>query len=293
MGQESDSFPRSDVVVSSQMDLITELYRYLQENCDNPLPLEALGQRFGLSPYTVLRKFKAETGLTPRQFQAQCRLSRLKASLAGGGTVTDAVYEAGYGSSSRVYENSLARLGMTPGQYKAAGKDLQISCIHFPTEIGEVLIAATDQGICSLQLGQSGQQLLELLQAEYSGAVLEVVVEPYAPQLEAWRQAILAYLRGRPITEELPLDIRATAFQARVWKFLQAIPAGETRTYQQVAEGIGSPTSTRAVARACATNPVALVIPCHRVIRAGGALAGYRWGLERKRQLLEIEQRTR
>jgi AraC family transcriptional regulator of adaptative response/methylated-DNA-[protein]-cysteine methyltransferase len=275
------------------MDLITELCRYLQENCGDALPLEALGQRSGLSPYTVLRKFKAKTGLTPRQFQAQCRLSRLKASLAGGGTVTEAVYEAGYGSPSRVYENSLARLGMTPGQYKAAGKDLRISCIHFPTEIGEVLIAATDQGICSLQLGESGQQLLELLQAGYSGAVLEVVVEPYAPQLEAWRQAILAYLRGRPIIEEMPLDIRATAFQARVWKFLQAIPAGETRTYQQVAEGIGSPTSTRAVARACAANPVALVIPCHRVIRAGGALAGYRWGLERKRQLLEIEQRTR
>jgi AraC family transcriptional regulator of adaptative response/methylated-DNA-[protein]-cysteine methyltransferase len=275
------------------MDLIAELGHYLQEHCDDSLPLEALGKRFGLSPYTVLRKFKEQTGLTPRQFQAQCRLARLKASLATGGSVTAAVYEAGYGSSSRVYENSTARLGMTPGQYKAGGKDLQISCLHFPTEIGEVLIAATDQGICSLQLGDSGQQLLEQLQAEFSGAVLEVVAEPYAPQLEAWRQAILGYLRGKPITEEMPLDIRSTAFQARVWQFLQAIPAGETRTYQQVAEGIGSPTSTRAVARACATNPVALVIPCHRVIRAGGALSGYRWGLERKRQLLEIERRTR
>lgn len=275
------------------MDPITELCHYLQDHCEESLPLALLGNRVGLSPFTVLRKFKAQTGLTPKQFQAQCRLRRLKASLTGAGTVTDAVYEAGYGSASRVYENALEKLGMTPGQYKAAGKSLQISCIHFGTALGEVLIAATDRGICSVQLGDSGQQLLTELQAEFSGAALEVVAQPYPPQLEDWRQAVLGYLGGQPLAEQLPIDIRATAFQARVWRFLQTIPAGETRTYQQVAEGIGSPSATRAVARACATNPVALWIPCHRVIRAGGALAGYRWGLERKRQLLEMERRTR
>lgn len=275
------------------MDPITELCRYLQDHCEESLPLAALGARVGLSPFTVLRKFKSQTGLTPKQFQAQCRMRRLKASLAGAGTVTDAVYEAGFGSASRVYENALDKLGMTPRQYKEAGKSLQISCIHFGTSVGEILIAATDRGICSVQLGDSGQQLLAQLQAEFSGAVLDVVAQPYSGQLENWRRAIVRYLSGQPLAEQLPLDLRATAFQARVWHFLQTIPSGETRTYQQVAEGIGSPSATRAVARACATNPVALLIPCHRVIRAGGALAGYRWGLERKRQLLEMERRTR
>lgn len=275
------------------MDPITALCQYLQEHSEETLPLDQLGRMAGLSPYTVLRKFKAQTGLTPKQFQAQCRVARLKAALAGPQSVTAAVYEAGYGSSSRVYENATARLGMTPGQYKAAGKNLQISCIHFASALGEILIAATDKGICFLQLGDHPAALLAQLRAEFSQAQIAVVTEPYPAQLEAWKQEILSYLNGQPLNRDMPLDIAGTAFQARVWHFLQTIPPGETRTYQQVAEGIGAPSSTRAVARACATNSIALLIPCHRVIRAGGALAGYRWGLERKRQLLEMEQRTR
>jgi AraC family transcriptional regulator of adaptative response/methylated-DNA-[protein]-cysteine methyltransferase len=226
-------------------------------------------------------------GISPRQFADACRLNRLKTGLKEGETVTTAMFAAGYGSSSRLYEKAAGQLGMTPGQYRKGGVQATIRYTTARCAFGRVILAATDKGVCAISLGDTDADLTAFLEAEFPGAIRQ----RDDAGLAEWLAELLHRLTGDMPHLELPLDIRATAFQRRVWEELEKIPRGETRTYQQVAAAIGEPTAARAVARACATNPVSVVIPCHRVIGSDGGLRGYRWGLARKKKLLANEKK--
>ncbi len=271
------------------IDPIAYLSQYLRDHCEEAISLEDMARITGYSAFHLQRKFKAALGVSPKQFQARCRMERVKQGLRGEGTVTSALYEAGFGSSSRLYEAVDQTLGMTPAQYKARGKGVEISYVVMETQLGLILIAATDRGLCSLRLADEEGSLIAEIEEEFPAAQLQRVEAPFTEALRLWHQAICGYLEGKQFEKGLPLDVRGTAFQARVWQYLQTIPAGQTRSYQEVAKGIGQPTATRAVASACARNPVALVVPCHRVIRGDGSLGGYRWGMGRKQRLLEAE----
>jgi len=270
---------------------IRELCRYIEEHSEEPLKLEDLARRAGLSAFHFQRSFKAAVGLTPKQYQETARLKKLKRSLRTM-DVTAAVYEAGYGSSSRVYERADTRLGMTPKQYRQGGRDVTVTYAAAESPVGVMMIGATDRGLCFIQFGNSEEELLDELRREYPAAQVEPMRKPFLPEFQAWMDALTRHLAGKQPDLTLPLDIRATAFQMRVWNYLQSIPYGEVQSYGEVAKGIGQPAATRAVARACASNRVALVIPCHRVIRGTGELGGYRWGLERKRVLIDRERRV-
>jgi AraC family transcriptional regulator of adaptative response/methylated-DNA-[protein]-cysteine methyltransferase len=254
--------------------------------------LAVLARRAGLSPAHLQRTFRAHVGVSPRQYAERCRLERLKSELRASGSVTDAIYAAGYGSSSRVYERTDRDIGMTPGQYRAGGRGVEITWVTLATDLGPLLVAATDRGLCSVQLGGTVEELLARLRAEYPAAEVQSPApgQDPPPALAAWAEALRQHLAGEQPHLDLPLDVGASAFQQRVWTFLRSIPWGETRSYAEVAAGIGRPGSARAVARACASNPVALAVPCHRVLRGDGGLAGYRWGVERKRALLARER---
>ncbi|WP_035958380.1 bifunctional transcriptional activator/DNA repair enzyme AdaA [Bryobacter aggregatus] len=273
------------------IDPIAYLSQYLRDHCDETISLDDMARITGYSAYHLQRKFKAALGVSPKQFQARCRMERMKSALRHNQPVTTALYEAGFGSASRLYERVDSDLGMTPAQYKARGKGIEISYVILGTVLGKILIAATDRGLCSLQLADRESELRAALQLEFPAAQLTETLAPFVSPLKDWQEAIEAFVAGKTLAAGLPMDIRATAFQATVWQYLQTIPAGETRSYAEVAAGIGHPTATRAVARACASNPVALAIPCHRVIRNNGELGGYRWGLNRKQRLLELEAR--
>ena len=234
----------------------------------------------------LARAFKRVLGITPRAYAEARRVSRFKQELKRRKQVSPALYEAGYGSSSRVYERTHAHLGMTPAKYARGGAGVGIAYITVPTSLGRLLVAATERGVCRVALGDNAGALEQDLLAEFPEAR---VVQDKSGKVHGWVTSILAYLDGREPDLDLPLDIRATAFQRRVWQELQRIPFGQTRTYGDVARLIGRPNATRAVAQACATNPVALIIPCHRVVRENGELGGYRWGMDRKRSLLEKE----
>ena len=234
--------------------------------------------------HQVTRAFKRVLGVTPRQYRDARRVTRLKQELKRRPHVSPAVYEAGYGSSSRVYERAHDHLSMTPGNYARGGAGMEIAYAVVPSPLGRLLVAATPRGVCRISLGDDAAALA----AEFPAA--RIYKDRTGGRLERWVAAILAHLDGGEPSLELPLDIRATAFQRRVWQELQRIPYGETRSYTDIARRIGQPKATRAVARACATNPVAFVIPCHRVVREDGDPGGYRWGMERKRALLERER---
>lgn len=266
---------------------------FIRTHADEPLTLDALAARAGLSRFHFQRTFKAAVGITPTQYVEACRLARLKRQLRRGGSVTDAMYGAGFGSSSRLYERVDTRLGMTPTQYRAGGQGVLISCGSSATPLGMLMVGATDRGVCFVQFGDSHEALLASLRAEYPAAVVEPMRTPYPPQFDAWMTALVDHLADARVELHVPMDVRATAFQLKVWRYLQSIPAGDVRTYAEVARELGQPTAARAVARACATNPVAILVPCHRVIRGDGSLAGYRWGIERKRVLLDRERRAR
>lgn len=248
--------------------------------------LEELGAALGVSPYHLQRTFKAVTGLSPRQYAAAWKASKLKEQLRGGQLVTAALYEVGYTSSSRIYENTGGALGMTPGAYRKGGTGMEIRFTTLDTPLGCLIIAATERGICAVQFGDEPSALSEALRKDFPHA--QIIRDDAG--LSAYAAAMRAHLSGRQPGLDLPLDVQGTAFQQRVWAELRKIPYGETRSYMQVAQALGQPAAVRAVARACATNPTALVIPCHRVVRAGGELAGYRWGLSRKKALLEKEK---
>jgi AraC family transcriptional regulator of adaptative response/methylated-DNA-[protein]-cysteine methyltransferase len=269
---------------------IREVCRYVEERSDETLKLEDLATQARMSPSHFQRTFKAVVGLSPKQYLDATRLRKLKIGLKASGDVTQAIYGAGYGSPSRVYERADTRLGMTPRQYRQGGRNVTITYATIETPLGLILIGATDRGLCFLQFGDTRRGLLAALEKEYPSARLEAMSKPYHPDFQRWVEALNGYLAGTHPHLDLPLDIRATAFQIRVWNYLQSIPYGEVQSYGEVAAGIGNPNATRAVARACAANTVALVIPCHRVIRGTGGLGGYRWGLARKRTLIDRER---
>ena len=254
-----------------------------------PPKLETLAAGLRTRPHQLVRAFKRVLGITPQQYRDARRVARFKQELKRRPHVSPAVYEAGYGSSSRVYERAHAQLGMTPASYARGGAGMDIAYVAVPCALGQLLVAATPRGVCRISLGDDAGALEADLAAEFPAAR----VHKDRAGLERWVSAILAYLEGDEPHLDLPLDIRATAFQRRVWQELQRIPCGQTRSYADVARRIGKPTATRAVARACATNPAALVIPCHRVVRVDGELGGYRWGIERKRALLDQETKAR
>lgn len=250
---------------------------------DRPVTLEELSRLTGRSPFTVERTFKRVLGVTPAQYQRQRRAASFRRELTNGSArVTDAIYDAGYSGPGRAYENT--QLGMAPGEYRAGGRDAQIGFAVGDCPLGKVLIAATPRGLCSVILGDSDRQLTRELRTQFPLAKIRPETG-----LESMLGQVLSQFTEHPAALDLPLDLRATAFQMRVWEALRRIPRGETRSYAQLAASLGQPTAVRAVARACATNPVAVVVPCHRVIGSDGKLTGYRWGVERKKKLLEIE----
>lgn len=265
---------------------------YIRKNAESgePMTLGALGKQAGMSPSHLQHTFRAAVGVTPRQFVEACRLEALKRQLRAGDSVTDAIYEAGFGSGSRVYERVDSRLGMTPAEYRAGGKNLAISYVAVESPLGLLMLGATDRGLCFVQFGDSEAELETRLRREFPAATLTPAESAGSAPLAHFRQELDRYLRGEQPALDLPVAVHASAFQLKVWSYLQSIPYGEVRSYGEVAQAIGRPTATRAVARACATNPAALVIPCHRVIRGNGDLGGYRWGLERKRRLLDTER---
>ncbi len=272
----------------TESDSVKAICRFIEQHLDEPLTLDRLSKEFHQSPFHLQRRFKAVLGITPREYADFCRLRMLKRSLQAGDSVTRAMYDAGYGSSSRLYEKTASQLGMTPDKYRrgAIAAAIRYTCADSP--LGRVLVAATERGICSIQFARSDGELLEGLKREFPFAARKSDEDG----LQSWVGALLKHMRGKDLDSALPLDIRATAFQRRVWRYLQSIPFGATRSYSQVAKAIGRPSACRAVARACATNPVAVAIPCHRVVRGDGSMGGYRWGIERKKALLEMERQS-
>jgi AraC family transcriptional regulator of adaptative response/methylated-DNA-[protein]-cysteine methyltransferase len=265
---------------------LVEQTRRLLDQSETPLTLAELARQVGASATYLQRIFKADVGVTPHAYFASHRLDRLKMQLKSGQDVTTALYEAGFSSSSRLYEDARQTLGMTPGEYRNGGKGMQIQFTTFDSRLGRVLMAATRHGVCKVSFGSDDADLEAQLAAEFPEA--ECARDDTG--LSAWSGKLAAYLQGDLKQMDLPLDAQGTAFQRKVWAALRQIPYGQTRTYAQLAQSIDQPSAVRAAARACATNPVAVITPCHRVVRSDGGLGGYRWGLERKKQLLERER---
>lgn len=278
--------PRDENIRNIQADKVLQACRYMDTHPEELPTLAVLAAKVGSSPYHLQRVFKRLTGITPRYYFEAGRLKRLKAQLRAGGSVLDAMYEAGYGSTSRLYEQGLSQLGMTPRAYRNGGTGAHIAYTIVASPLGRLLVAVTERGVCSVSLGDSDSVLETALRGEYPLA--EVRRDHQA--LKRHVEALLEHVDGRNPDIELPIDVRATAFQWRVWKLLLSIPYGSTRSYGEIARALGRPGAARAVAQACRSNPVALLIPCHRVVRTGGELGGYRWGVERKRLLLQREK---
>ncbi len=276
-------------VIDAQAELVHALCQHIDANLEMRLTLADLGAHAGLSPHYLQRVFKRVLGITPRQYTAARRLEVFKSQVRRGATVTDALYSAGYSSSSRLYERSNDQLGMTPATYGKGGKGMHIHYTVVQCPLGYLLAAATARGICAVSLGDTPNDLEAALHADYPAASITRDDE----DLGEWVGALLAYLEGQEPHLDLPLDVQATAFQWRVWQVLRAIPLGETRSYNAIARAVGSPKAARAVGHACANNPVALVIPCHRAVREDGTLGGYRWGLARKEALIKQEAEQR
>jgi AraC family transcriptional regulator of adaptative response/methylated-DNA-[protein]-cysteine methyltransferase len=274
-----------------QSALVRAMCRYIEQHTvdqhiEDRLTLSLLAKEFRRSSFHLQRTFKSVLGVSPKAYMDAVRLRQVKQNLQAGHSVTTALYAAGYGSSSRLYERTASQLGMTPEKYRRGAVAAVVRYTIASSPLGRMLIAATDKGICAIQFADSDQQLQQGLMREFPFATRRRDDQAMAE----WRVSLTSLIEGREANPSLPLDIRATAFQRRVWEALQRIPRGETRSYSAVAKKIGMPKATRAVARACATNPVAVAIPCHRVVRQDGELGGYRWGVERKERLLALEK---
>jgi AraC family transcriptional regulator of adaptative response/methylated-DNA-[protein]-cysteine methyltransferase len=277
--------PRAEAVARVCREIEARIHGDGAGTGETPVTLGALSGSVGMSPHQLERAFRSLMGITPRQYADAQRMRRLKSRLRKGDDVTTALYDAGFGSSSRLYERAPSHLGMTPATYRRGGAGMRIHYTIATSPLGRLLVGATDRGISALYLGESDARLEAELQKEYPRAE----IRRDRNGMEGWIEQILAHMRGRTPHLDLPTDVQATAFQRRVWEELRRIPYGTTRTYSDIARAIGRPKAIRAVARACATNPVSVVVPCHRVVREDGNLAGYRWGLQRKRALLEHE----
>ena len=278
--------PERERTRDAQSELVEKICRYLEQHLDEAVTLDGLGRHLNLSPFHLQRTFKAATGITPRAYADFCRLASFKSGLREGRPVTAALYDAGYGSSSRLYERTASQLGMTPTAYQRRGAGMTIRYDVIDTPVGMLLVGATGRGICTIRLGDSVRTLEWGLRQEFRAAELQRDAKFLGP----WAGKLSEHMHGRLHTLDVPVDIQATAFQRRVWEYLQTIPYGATRSYGEVAKAIRKPRAARAVARACASNPVAVAIPCHRVVRGDGETGGYRWGAARKRKLLAMER---
>lgn len=271
---------------SPQSELVRQVCGEIASNANPRANLKRLTAATGVSPHHLQRTFRKTMGITPRQYADALRVARFKSDLRKGVDVTTALYEAGYGAASRIYERSDKYLGMTPAAYRRGGRGMQITYTLADCSLGRVLVAATARGISAVSIGENDARLVAELRREYPQAE----IRRGASEASHWVRAIVRQLAGTQPRLDLPTDVVATAFQRRVWEALRSIPCGTTRSYGEIAREIGQPRAVRAVARACATNPTAIVVPCHRVIRSDGALGGYRWGLERKKLLLNRER---
>jgi AraC family transcriptional regulator of adaptative response/methylated-DNA-[protein]-cysteine methyltransferase len=263
-----------------------EVCGLIDENDGEPLTLATLSSRMGVSAFHLQRTFKSVMGISPSQYAEACRIGKFKQGVRDGASITSAIYDAGFGSSSRLYERAAFKLGMTPATYGKGGRGATINYAIVKCALGDLLVAATGKGVCSVTLGDSESALENDLKKEFPQAK----IQRDEAALTVAARTIVDHLEGKTPNIDLPLDVQATAFQSRVWERLCAIPCGQTSSYSEVAKAIGQEKAVRAVARACATNPVALVIPCHRVIREDQTLGGYRWGLARKKKLLAEEK---
>jgi AraC family transcriptional regulator, regulatory protein of adaptative response / methylated-DNA-[protein]-cysteine methyltransferase len=277
--------PRTVRVRDPRAERIQQVCRYVADHLEEPLTLDRLGREAGLAPHHLQRTFKRVMGISPREYADALRMGVFRTRVRKGAAVIDATFEAGFGSTSRLYERAPGQLGMTPATFAKGGQGLDLRYTIVDCPLGRLLVAATERGVSLVSLGDADAALERALREEYPAAQLTRADE----SLAAWVRQIVKHLEGREPHLDLPVDVRATAFQWQVWQELQRIPRGETRSYAEVARAIGRPRAVRAVARACATNPVALVVPCHRVVPAAGGTGGYRWGASRKARLLERE----
>jgi AraC family transcriptional regulator of adaptative response/methylated-DNA-[protein]-cysteine methyltransferase len=276
-----------------QAGAIVAVTEYLKDHADERTRLADVAKATGVGRLTILRGFKRVLGVSPGEYAKEARLAKFKDKVREPKKrITDAIYEAGYGSSSRLYEKSSAALGMTPRVMREGGAGLLIRYCTAASSLGRMLVATTDVGICSIAFGRDDKELVAGLREQFAKAQL-VAAKGNTGWLADAVAFVASQLGEHPLAATFPLDVRATAFQQRVWKALQEIPRGETRSYSEVALQLGAPTASRAVAGACGANPVAIAVPCHRVVGKGGALTGYRWGVERKRRLLEAEKTSR
>jgi len=269
------------------------LARHIADHADETLTLEKLAARVQLSPSRMQRVFKSIFGVSPKKFQQAARGERFKRLLRDGTDITEAIYASGYGSSSRVYGQTMHNIGMTPKSYRAGGAGEVITWACRDTVLGTILMAATDRGVCCAQFGENCAALLEQLQREFPRAELHQYDGSASQQLDRWIDALNGYIQNKQPRPELPLDLKGTAFQIKVWEFLLSLQDGDVISYSELARAIDRPSAVRAAASACAANKVAVLVPCHRILRGDGGLGGYRWGLARKRALLEAERERR
>ncbi len=263
---------------------------YIKEHAEEALTLTQLGTKFGLSSGYLQKSFKRNYGLSPKAYQNAFRLKTLKRELRQGSDITDAIYTAGYSSTSRIYEQIDGRIGMTLSAYRSGGKDESIAYAICETALGLILMAATLRGVCYLHFGEEKSELIGKLNAEFPSAIISPASEDNNPQLKMWIEALNKHISGNVQRPDIPLHLNGTAFQMRVWRFLMSIPEGEVKSYKELARGIDNPRAIRAAASACASNNIAILIPCHRILKSDGGLGGYRWGSDRKRVLLDKER---
>jgi AraC family transcriptional regulator of adaptative response/methylated-DNA-[protein]-cysteine methyltransferase len=278
--------PRETEMASTAAVAVEQARSLIEQQPDQPFTLAELAARVGVSPFHLQRTFKRLLGVSPREYQDGLRVTHFKSRLRAGDTVSRATYEAGFGSSSRVYERSDRSLGMTPASYRRGGAGMRIAYAIVDSTFGKLLVATTERGVCAVALGDSEDALEQTLRADFPSAEIERADDTH----REWVEEIVGHIGSGNVGISAPLDLRGTEFQQQVWSLLRKIPPGRTQSYAEIAAALGNPRATRAVARACASNRIAVVIPCHRVVRTDGTLGGYRWGVDRKERLLARER---